>query len=55
MANTVDQVFSHHISQERQPEAVSELVNDQPHKSSKQSHAENHTKQIEATSGEDHR
>ena len=32
-----------------------ELPNDQPHQLPKQSHAENHTKQIEATSGEDHR
>ena len=32
-----------------------ELPNNKPHRSSKQSHAEDHTEQIEATSGEDHR
>ena len=31
----------HHISQERQPAAVPELPNNQPHQSPKQSHAEN--------------
>ena len=55
MADPVDPVLSHHPSQERQPEAVSELVNDQPHQPPKQSHAEDHTEQIEATSGEDQR
>ena len=35
--------------------AVPELPNNKPHQSSKQSHAEDHTEQIEATSGEDHR
>ena len=39
----------------RQPAAVSELPNDQPHQPPKQSHAEDHTEQIEATSREDHR
>ena len=55
MANPVDPVLSHYASQERQPAAVPELPNDQPHQSLKQSHAEDHTEQIEATSGEDHR
>ena len=32
-----------------------ELPNNKPHQSPKQSHAEDHTKQIEATNGEDHR
>ena len=32
-----------------------ELPNNKPHQSPKQSHAEDHTEQIEATSGEDHR
>ena len=54
MANTVDLVLSHHTSQERQPAAVPELPNSQPHQSPKQGHAEDHTEQIEATSGEDH-
>ena len=31
MTNTVDPVLSHHTSQERQPAAVPELLNDQPH------------------------
>ena len=52
MANPVDPVLSHHTSQERQPAAVPELLNDQPHQSPKQSHAEDHTEQ---TSGEDYR
>ena len=55
MANIVDPVLSHRTSQERQPAAVPELANNQPHLSPKQSHAEDHTEQIEATSGEDHR
>ena len=55
MANPVDPVLSHHTSQERQPAAVPELQNDQPHQPPKQSHAEDHIEQIEATSGEDHR
>ena len=55
MANPVDSVLSHHTSQKRQPAAVPELPNDQPHQSPKQRYAENHTEQIEATSGEDHR
>ena len=50
----MDPVLSHHTSQERQPAAVPELLNNQPHQSPKQSHSENHTEQIEATSGEDH-
>ena len=55
MANPVDPVLSHHTSQERQPAAVPELLNDQPHQSPKQSHAKDHTEQTEAKSGEDHR
>ena len=54
MANPMDQVLSHHTSQERQPAAVPELPNNQPHQPPKQSHADDHTEQIEATSGEDH-
>ena len=42
------------LPEKRQPVAMSELPNDQPHQSAKQSHAEDHTEQIEATSGEDH-
>ena len=53
MANPVDPVLSHHTSQARQPTAVPELPNDQPHQPPKQSDAEDHTEQIEATSGED--
>ena len=52
MANPRDLVLSHHTSKERQPAAVSKLPNDQ---SPKQSHGEDHTEQIEATSGDDHR
>ena len=55
MANPVDPVLSHHTSQERQPAAVPELPNNQPHQSPKQRHVEDHTEQIEAISGEDHR
>ena len=55
MANPVDPVLSHHNSQERQPVAVPELPNYQPHQSAEQSHAEKHIEQIGATSGEDHR
>ena len=55
MANPLDPVISHHTSQERQPEAVPELPNDQPHQPSKQRHADDHTEQTEATSREDHR
>ena len=47
-------VLSHHISQERQPAGLPELPNDQPHRPLKQSHSEDRTGQIEATSG-DHR
>ena len=54
MANPVDPVLSHRTSQERQPAPVPELPNNQPHQSPKQSHAEDHTEQIEATSREDH-
>ena len=50
----VDQELIHHTSQERQPAAVPELPNDRPHQSLKQSHAEDHTEEIEATSGEAH-
>ena len=35
--------------------AVPELPSDQPHHSPKQSHADDHTEQTEATSGDDHR
>ena len=55
IANPVDPLLSHHTSQERQPASVPELPNDQPPQSPKKSHAEDHTEQIEATSGEDHR
>ena len=55
MAIPMDPVLSHHTSQERQPAAVQELPNNKPQQSSKQSHAEDLTEQIEATSGEDHR
>ena len=48
----MDLVVSHHISQERQPAAVPELLSEQPHQSPKQSHAEDHIEQTEATSGE---
>ena len=54
MANPVDPVLSHHTSQERQPAAVPELPNDQPHQLPKQSHAEDCTEQVEATGGEDY-
>ena len=47
------ELTSHHTSQERQPAAGQELPNNQPHQSSKQSHAEVNSEQIEATSGED--
>ena len=53
MANPMDPVLSHYTSHERQPAAVPELSNDQPHRPSKQSHAEYHTIQVEAASGED--
>ena len=33
MANTVDPVLSHHLFQEKQPAAVPELPNNQPHQS----------------------
>ena len=42
-ANPVDPVLSHHTSQARQPAAVPELPNDQPHQPHKQSHAEDIT------------
>ena len=48
------QSLSHLTSQERQPSAVPELLNNRPHQSPKQSHAEDHTEQTEATSREDH-
>ena len=51
MANPVDPVLSHRTSKGRQLAAVPELPNDQPHQPPKQSHAEDHTEQIEATSG----
>ena len=55
MANPMDPVVSRHTSQEKKPAAVPELPNNKPHQSPKQSHAEDQTEQIEATSGEDHR
>ena len=55
MANPMNLVHSHYTSQENQPAAVPELPNNKPHQSPKQTHAEDHTEQIEATSGEDHR
>ena len=55
MANPVGPVLSHHTSQERQPAAVLKLPNYQPRQLPKQSHAEDHTEQIDATDGEDHR
>ena len=55
MANPVDPVLGHRISQERQLAAVPELPNGQPHQPSKQSHAEDYAEQTEAISGEDHR
>ena len=54
MADPVDPVFGHHTPQESQPAAVPELLNNRPHQSPKQSHAEDHTEQTEATSREDH-
>ena len=54
MANLVNPVLSHHTSQERQPAAVPEQLNNQPHQSTKQSHAADHTEQIEETSEKDH-
>ena len=36
MANPIDPVLSHHTFQERQPAAVPELLNNQPHQSPKQ-------------------
>ena len=50
----MDPVIGHHTSQERQPAAVPELLNNKPHQSPKKSHAEDHTEQIEATSRADH-
>ena len=62
MPNTVDPVLSHHTSQERQPAAVPELQNDQPHQLPKQSQADDQlpkqsqaddlAEQIEAASGD---
>ena len=54
IANPMDPVLSPHTSQEGQPAAVPELPNNKPHQSPKQGPAEDHTKQIEATSREDH-
>ena len=55
MAYPMDPVLSHYTSQERQPAAVPELPNDQPHQPPKQIHAEDHAGQLEATGGEDYR
>ena len=46
MVNPLDPVLSHHISQERQSEAVPELPNNQPHQSPKRSHAKDRTENI---------
>ena len=54
MANPVDRVLGHYTSQERQPAAVPEVPNDQPHQPLKQSCVEDHTEEIEAASTEDH-
>ena len=54
MAIPVDPVLGHHDFQERQPAAVPELLNDQPHRPPKQSHAKDYIEQTEATSGEDY-
>ena len=43
------------LPKKKQLAAVPDLPNNKPHQSSKQSHAEDHTEQIEATSREDHR
>ena len=48
-------VLGHHTSKEKLPAALPELPNDQLHQPPKQSHAEEHIEQTEATSGEDHR
>ena len=52
-ANPMDPVLSHHASQERQPAAVPELLNDKLHQPPKIT--EDHTEQTEATGGENHR
>ena len=52
-ANLVNPVLGHHISQERLPAAVPELPNGQLHQPPKQSHAEDHTEEIEAASREE--
>ena len=54
MANHMEPVLGHHTSQERQPAAVPQLPNDQPHHPPKQNHAKDHAEQIEAASREDH-
>ena len=54
MAIPVDPVLGHHTTQERQRASVPEPPNEQPYQPPKQRHAEDHTKQIEATSGENH-
>ena len=53
MAIPLDPVLDHHTSQENQPAAVPELLNNHPHQPPKQSHAEDYIEQIEATGGED--
>ena len=52
MANPMDLVLSHHTSQESNLQQCQNYRNDQPNQSPKRSHAEDHTEQIEATSGE---
>ena len=43
MANPMDPVLSHHISKERQPAAMPDLLNNKPHQSPKPSHDEDYT------------
>ena len=50
----MDPVLNHRTSQERQPAAVPEIPNNQPHQPPKQSQAEGHAEWSEATRGEDH-
>ena len=50
MAEGVDTIVHHTFTEERKPAAVPELPNNKPHQSPMQSHAEDHTEQIEATS-----
>ena len=54
IANPMDLVLGYHTTLGRQPAALPELFNYQPDQPPKQSHAEDHVEQIEATSGEVH-